>query len=410
MVPERIVIAGAGQAGLQAAVSLRDAGHSGPITLIGDEPGLPYQRPPLSKAFLLGKIPSSGLDLRSPDFLATQAIAMIGSDPVANIDRSARTVRMASGLEVPYDHLILATGARRRELAVPGAGLPGIHYLRTRSDAEMLRQRLADVRSVLVIGAGFIGLEFAAVASGLGIGCTVVEAAPSLLARAVSRVTAEHIRQTHEAGGTRFLFGESVAALQAGPDGGVASAVTASGTVIEADLVLVGIGVVANDDLAAAAGMETRGGIVVDSRLRTSDPAISAIGDCAVAPHPQAGQPLRIESVQNAIDQGKHIAGVLTGMDEAYASLPWFWSDQGSIRLQIAGLTAGHDRTILRGDPASGRFSVFCYSGERLLGVESVNRPADHVAARRFVGTPHAPDAVKASDETVDLRQLLVAG
>lgn len=409
MVPDRIVIIGAGQAGLQTAVSLREAGHKGSITLVGDEPGLPYQRPPLSKAFLLGKIPTSGLDLRGRDFLSAQNIDLVECDPVLSINRQDQTVHLTSGVALSYDHLVLATGARRRELTIPGATLPGVHYLRTRPDAEMLQEKLAGARQALVIGAGFIGLEFAAVAAGRGLACTVIEAAPTLLARSVSRATADHIHQTHEALGTRFLFSQGIERLEAGADGNVANAWTLTGENITADLVLVGIGVIANDDLATKAGLSTNRGIVVDGTLRTSDPAISAIGDCVVAPHPQAERPLRIESVQNAIDQGRHLARTLTGQTEAYAALPWFWSDQGSVKLQIAGLTAGHDRTVMRGDPASGRFSVFCYRGERLLGVESINRPADHMAARRFVGTPLAPVAEQVSDESLDLKGLTAA-
>lgn len=245
MAPDRIVIAGTGQAGLQAAVSLREAGHSGSIILAGDEPGLPYQRPPLSKAFLLGKIPASGLDLRGADFLAAQGIGIVEGDPVLSIDRERRDVRLASGRTLAYDHLVLATGARPRELVVPGSELPGIHYLRTRADALALKARLEGAKRALVIGTG-----------------------------------------------------------------------------------------------------------------------------------------------------------------EPYAVLPWFWSDQGAIRLQIAGLAGGHDRTVVRGDPASGRFSVFCYRGDRLVGVESINRPADHLAARRFVGTSLAPGAERVADEGLDLKML----
>jgi 3-phenylpropionate/trans-cinnamate dioxygenase ferredoxin reductase component len=409
MLPDRIVIIGAGQAGLQAAVSLREAGHTGSITLVGDEPGLPYQRPPLSKVFLLGKIPASGLDLRGRDFLAAQRIYLREYDPALSINRQDRTVQLASGKSLDYDHLVIATGARRRELVIPGATSTGIHYLRTRADAEMLQERLAGARHALVVGAGFIGLEFAAVAASKGLTCTVIEAAPTLLGRAVSRMTAEHILGTHEALGTRFLFSQGLTRFETGANGNVRGAVTSGGEVIAADLVLVGIGVIANDDLASAAGLATNGGIVVDATLRTSDPHISALGDCVLAPHPQAEQPVRIESVQNAIDQGRHLARVLTGSAGPYAALPWFWSDQGSVKLQIAGLTTGHDRTVMRGDPATGRFSVFCYRGDRLLGVESVNRPADHMAARRFVGTPSAPVAEVVSDESLDLKGLTVA-
>lgn len=407
MTPERIVIVGAGQAGLQAAVSLREAGHRGAIALVGGEPGVPYQRPPLSKAFLLGKIPARGLDLRSLDALGEQRIAFVEADPAVRIDAAERMVSLQSGRVLPYDHLVLATGARRRELAVPGATLPGVHYLRTRADAEGLKARLGEVRQALVIGAGFIGLEFAAVAADLGIDCTIVETAPLLFGQALSRVTADHILAVHRARGTRFRFGEGIASLAAGPDGRVARAVTDSGEALAADLVLVGIGVIPDDGLAAGAGLRTDGGILIDARLATSDPAISAIGDCAVLSRPGAERPLRIQSVQNAVDQGRHLARVLTGTGGAYEALPWFWSDQGSVRLQIAGLVRDHDRTVTRGDPAGGRFSVFCYRGDRLLGVESVNRPADHMAARRFVGTAFAPAMAEAADDSADLRRFV---
>lgn len=406
MASDRIVIVGAGQAGLQAAVSLREAGHHGEITLIGDEPGLPYQRPPLSKAFLLGKMAGSGLDLRGSDYLAAQRIELIQCDPARMIERAERCVRLNSGRVLAYDHLLLATGARRRELAVPGADLPGIHYLRTRVDAEQLQRRLREAKTALIIGAGFIGLEFAAVAGECGLHCTVLEAAPTLLGRAVSAITAQHIRHSHETRAVEFRFGTTVVGFNADAHGNVAAAVTSAGEVLAADLVLIGIGVIANDALASAAGLATDNGIVVDACLRTADPAISAIGDCALAPHPQAPRPQRIESVQNAIDQARHFARVVTAGAAPYAALPWFWSDQGAIKLQIAGLTAGHDHSVLRGDPDSGRFSVFCYRGERLLGVESINCPADHLAARRFVGTERAPLAGCAGDEALDLKRL----
>ncbi len=409
MEKRRIVILGSGQAGLQAAASLREAGHAGTITIVGEEKGLPYQRPPLSKAFLLGKMPASGLELRSAAFLADSRIDLIDADPASAIDRQRRQVSLHSGRLVDYDHLVLALGARRRELQVPGAGLPGIHYLRTRDDAADLKQRLGGARRALVVGAGLIGLEFAAVAAGLGLACTVVEAAPVLLGRAVSRPCADYIRSVHEARGVVFRFAETIARFEAGDDGRVVRAVTVGGDMLETDLVLAGIGVLANDHVAAQAGLAVDGGIVVDRYLSTSDPAISAVGDCAVAPHPLAGGRIRIESVQNAIDQGRCLARVLTGDRTPYAALPWFWSDQGSIKLQIAGLTAGHDRTVLRGDPASGRFSVFCYRNGVLAGIESINRPADHMAGRRFVGTPFAPSPQEAADESLDLKSLAPA-
>lgn len=397
-----IVIVGSGQAGFQAAASLRESGFAGELVLVGEEPGLPYQRPPLSKAFLSGKADAATIRLRPTGFFDEHRITLRPGQPVASIDRASRCVRLADGEEVPFVHLILATGARNRPLPVPGAALDGVLQLRSLPEAERLGARLPAVRRAVVVGGGFIGLEFAAVAAARGIDVTVVEVGPRLMARAVSAPVSAHVQAVHEQHGIRFLLGESVGRIT-----GATRATgidTVSGRHVAADLVVVGIGVVPNTALAAEAGLATDNGILVDRQLLTADPAISAIGDCASFPSVHLGTTTRIESVQNAVDQARCVAARLTGRPAPYVSLPWFWSEQGSLKLQIAGLTPGHDRAVLRGDPAAGGFSVFCYRGDRLLGVESVNRPLDHILTRKLMerGRQLTPD--QAGDLGFDLK------
>lgn len=403
---ESIVIIGAGQAGLQAAVSLRDEEFSGTITLTGDEDCQPYQRPPLSKAYLLGKIDASSLELRSQSFLSEQQIDYIMDDAARMIDPSAKSVVLNSGRTLPYHHLILATGAAPRMLTVQGAELDGCYYLRSKADASALKSKLENAKHILIIGAGFIGLEFASVASQFGRSVVIVEAAPTLLSRAVSRVIAEHILDAHISSGTQFRFSTSVSQFTSEQDGRVTGATLDNGETLTADLVLIGIGVEPNVTLAKQAGLSVDGGIVVNSALCTSDPSISAIGDCALAPSLYCDRPIRIESVQNAVDQARHVARCLTGKTLQYSALPWFWSDQGDVKLQIVGLISGYDQTVTRGDPSSGRFSVFCYRKGQLLGVETVNRPADHLAAKRFIGLPNAPTPEQAADMGFDLKSV----
>ncbi|WP_093565997.1 FAD-dependent oxidoreductase [Methylobacterium sp. 174MFSha1.1] len=402
-----IVVVGAGQAGFQAAASLREAGFDGSLTIVGDEPAAPYQRPPLSKAYLSGKATPETLALRPAQFYADHRIALRLGARAAALDPAARQVALATGERLPYDHLILATGARNRPLPLPGADLTGLHQLRTLAEADALRQRLDGVARIVVVGAGFIGLEFAAAAAARGIGVTVVEAGDRVMARAVSPAISAFFRAAHEAAGIRFVFGTGVTRL-VGAESRVTAVETADGRSLPADLVLVGIGIVPNVDLAAAAGLPVADGVVVDRALLTADPSISAIGDCAVFPSSFAGDaPTRIESVQNAVDQARCVAARLTGRAVPYGALPWFWSDQGRWKLQIAGLAAPDDRALTRGDPATGAFSVFRYRQDRLVAVESVNRPADHMIARRLIaeGRPLAPD--RAADPAFDLRALV---
>jgi 3-phenylpropionate/trans-cinnamate dioxygenase ferredoxin reductase subunit len=400
-----VAVVGAGQAGFQAASSLRQEGFGGRIVLIGDEPGLPYQRPPLSKSYLAG---DSGLDelwLRPEAFYEKQEIELVTGKAVTALDRARRCLVLASGGTIECDHLVLATGARCRMLPVRGAELDGVFALRTLADADVLRERLAQAREVVVVGAGFIGLEFAAVAIAAGAAVHVIEVTHHPMGRVVSAPTSRFFTEAHRAWGATISLGTGVAQVLG--DGRRATAVELSdGRVLPADLVLICIGVVPNSELAHDAGLATDNGIVVDEFLATGVPEIAAIGDCANFPTRFAEGRVRLESVQNAVDQAREVAARIAGKRlTSYDKVPWFWSDQRELKLQIAGLTAGHDTAVLRGDPKGGSFSVFCFSGERLIGVESVNRPADHIVARRLLALadPGLTPA-QAADESYDVK------
>ena len=378
-----VVIVGAGQGGFQVAASLRSEGYAESIALIGDEPHLPYQRPPLSKEFLLGKYPIEKADLRPPTFFEQQRIDLVTGQQVTDIDRGQRRVRLQSGDSIEYSKLVLATGARVRKLPIDGA-----LYLRGRDDAIVLRQRLESAQSIAVVGGGFIGLEVAAAARTLGKRVTVIEAQPRLMARVVAPLISDFYRDLHTQRGVEIQFGE--------------------GLIPPADLVVVGIGVIPNDDLARAAGLATANGIAVDAYLRTSDENIYAIGDCAEFDNPFAGDRVRLESVQNAVDQAKCAAANIAGHQQPYHAVPWFWTHQFDVILQMAGLSAGADRAISRGDPAGGKFSVFYFRGEALKGVDSINRPADHMAGRKLLASETSLTPDQAADLAVDLKSFLV--
>ncbi|TWH18702.1 NAD(P)/FAD-dependent oxidoreductase [Prauserella rugosa] len=411
-----VVVIGAGHAGAATAEALRAMGHTGPLTLVGDEPAPPYQRPPLSKEHL-GPADAEPLPLRGPQFFADQQIELCTGVTATMIDRTGRRVHLSDGRALPYDHLVLACGAANRSLPVPGCDLGGVHSLRTLADAEAVRAAMAGCDSALVVGAGFIGLEFAAAARKRGIPVTVVEAAERPLARALSAEMAEHIAEAHRSTGVDLRLGTGVAAFLdsngkgKGSDnstgtGRVRGAIGTDGAEYTADLVLVGIGVVPRDELAAQAGLAVDNGIVVDEHLRTSDPDIYAIGDCASFPHAFTGARTRLESVQNATDQARHVAAAILGREDpgGYRELPWFWSHQGQLKLQIAGLRLPGDRAFVLGDRAEGRFSVCCYRGERLVAVESLNRPADHMAARKLLAQGRSPAPEQLADPDFSLK------
>ena len=405
MAQETVLIIGAGHAGFQVAASLRQHGHSGRISLVNDEPHLPYQRPPLSKAYLKGGGDPNSLMFRPDRFYQEQGIELIG-DRVAAIDRGAGKLALASGTQLAYQHLVLATGARNRLLDIPNADLGDVRYLRTLDDSQDLRSRMETARRVVVIGAGFIGLEFAATARGKGLEVDVIELAPRVMARAVTAEISEFFQDRHTAAGIRIHFGVQATAIES--DGARVTGVSLSdGRHLQADLVVVGVGVLPNVELAHEAGLQVAAGIVVNEHLLTSDPNISAIGDCALFASPRFGAALRLESVQNAVDQARCVAARLCGDAKAYDGLPWFWSDQGPDKLQIAGLTTGYDRVVVRGDRGQGSFSAFCYKAGRLVGIESVNRASDHMFGRRLLSAHRSIEPEQAADLSFDLKAAL---
>ena len=400
-----IVVVGAGHAGFQLGVSLRQLGFGDRIFVINDETHLPYQRPPLSKAYLKGSGAPDSLMFRPDKFYRDQKIELI-SDRAVAIDRAACTLQLGSGAKLDYGHLVLATGARNRLLDLPNATLRDVRYLRIMDESEALRQRIATARRVVVIGAGFIGLEFAATARARGLEVDVIELGPRVMARAVTAEISDYFQQRHGAAGIRIHLGVQATGIES--DGSHVTGVSLSdGRHLPADLVVVGVGVLPNVELAAEAGLPTGSGIVVDEHLLTADPQISAIGDCALFKSQRFGGQLRLESVQNATDQARCVAARLTGDAKAYDGLPWFWSDQGDDKLQIAGLTTGYDRVVVRGDREQRSFSAFCYKSGHLVGVESINRAADHVFGRKILAMNRSIEPEQAADLSFDLKAAL---
>lgn len=400
--PARIVIIGAGHAGVELAAALRQKGFAGSIDLVGDETAIPYQRPPLSKDYI--RRPGNPLVLKPAAFYAEQHVTLHAGTRAQAIDRAARRVSLSDGTSLPYDHLVIATGARNRRPPVPGIDHPDIVELRSLADAQRIVDRIGTWRRVAIIGGGFIGLEAAGLFSLMGIGVELVEMAPRLMARAVSPTVSACFHDHHRARGVRFHMPRQVAAIV--HEGSGVTVTLADGEVVRADTVLLAAGVVPNVEIAAAAGLDVGNGIVVDALLATSDPAISAIGDCAVYPSLHAAGMTRLESVQNATDHARALAARLTGEPKPYAALPWFWSIQGEARLQIAGLSKPGLREVVRGDAGSGRFSVFLFDDNRLHAVESVNAPGDHMAARRLITQGSGLVPADAADLSVDLKSL----
>lgn len=403
-----VVIVGSGHSGVQAAASLRDEGFEGRIVLVSDEPALPYQRPPLSKGYLKGETQAEGLQLRGPRFYSEKAIDLLLGEETTAIDRRTRRLDFASGSSLTYGHLVLATGGRERALTIAGAKLDGVLGLRNLADAETLRQRLGAAASVVVIGAGFIGLEFAATAASKGCAVHVIEIAPRPMGRAVSTTMSDFYTRAHRELGIELLLGARLEAIE-GRGGRVVGVRLADGRSIAADIVLVGIGILARDELARAADLDCPNGVLVDATMLTQDPLISAIGDCSFHPNVFSKKMSRLESVQNANDQARIFAKRLVGRAARYDSLPWFWSDQADLKLQIAGLLESTDELVLRGTPEKRGFSVFAFRDDRLACVESLNRPGDHMVARRLIGQGVPITPQQARDEAFDLRAAIGA-
>jgi 3-phenylpropionate/trans-cinnamate dioxygenase ferredoxin reductase subunit len=405
MKSDGVVIVGAGQAGFQIAASLRGQGYEGRIALIGDEPNLPYQRPPLSKGFMTGQQNIEDTTLRPIAFYQSHRIDLVTGTKVTEIDRLDRSVSLASGRRVPYKALVLAVGARNRILSVKGAELDGICYLRTDTEGVEIQQRLEYARNIVVIGGGFIGLELAASAGTLGKSVRVLELQSRLMPRVVSPILSDFYRDLHISKGVEISLDVALSEIS-GLQGRVTKLVLSDGSVCPADLVLVGIGVVPNVELAGNAGLSVSDGVVVDAHLRTEDESIYAIGDCADHPNPFAGGRVRIESVQNAVDQAKCVAAAIVGRSDNYRAVPWFWTDQFDIKLQMAGLSRGYGRIVTRGEPESRKFSVFYFRDDRLAAVDSVNRPGDHLAGRKLIGAGTQITPEQAADLSVDLKAI----
>jgi 3-phenylpropionate/trans-cinnamate dioxygenase ferredoxin reductase subunit len=375
------VIIGASHGGVQVAASLRELNYAGRIVLVADEPHLPYHRPPLSKA-LLDSTQPDGQMLRPSSFYEQKDITLRLGRRVGAIDADDHSVRLDDGETIAFDNLVLATGARARIPAIEGVQLDNVLTLRTLPDAKSLAASLANASNVVVLGAGMIGLEFAAVAARAGRKTTVIDATSRALTRALSSEMAQFLQNSHEAHGVRFVFDDGIAAIEG--DGSVSSVITKSGERIAADLVLVAAGVIPNVELAASAGLLVDNGIVVDEHLQTSQPGIYAVGDCAEFPALD-GSRLRIESVQNATDHARTVAASIAGQPQPFNKVPWFWSDQYDSKLQIAGLWIGYDQAIQRKASNGASFAYYLFAKDRLICVESINSPIDHVAARKIM-------------------------
>ena len=405
MFSKGIVIIGGGHGGSQVAASLRSDGYDGPLTLVTAEKDVPYQRPPLSKAFL--KDPKHELlPLRPLSFYEKNAVDLRLGATAESIDLRAGAVVLARGGSVPFDRVVLATGSRPRLPAIEGINLDGVLTLRHADDARVLRDGLHAASNVVVVGGGFIGLEIAATARLLGKTVTVIEATDRVMGRVVAPEISRHFLELHRGWGTDVRLKTPVGKI-IGEGGRVVAVDTAAGDRIPADIAVIGIGVVPNVELAAVAGLTIDNGIFVSDFMETSAPGVLAVGDVVSFDHWELNRRIRLESVQNAVDQGKIAAATLTGKREAYRAVPWFWSDQGDVKLQMVGLSGDATRSFIRGKPDGGSFSVFHYAADRLVAIDSVNRPSDHVLGRRMIGAGTSPPPEVVSDESVDLKALI---
>ena len=399
---EKIVIIGAGQAAIQAVQSLRAEGHAGPITLVGEEAYPPYQRPPLSKAYLLSQLERPRLFLKSDAYYGEAGVDLLLNTTAKAIDRAGKTVELTDGRKLPYDKLLLTTGARVRKLRCPGADLPGIFYLKSIADVDALQAAFLPGARIAIVGAGYIGLEVAAVGAKRGLQVTVFEAMDRVMARAVSPALSDFFMAEHVKAGVDVKLNTGVEGFEGS---GKVERILAGGKSHDVDLVLVGIGVIANDELAREAGLAATDGIVVDRNAMTSDSAIFAAGDCT-RHYGREGTLLRLECVQNAIDQAKHAALAMTGKPKDYSEVPWFWSDQYDLKLQIAGLARPSDRLVARGDPASRKFSVFHLRDGKIAAVEAVNAPQDYMIGKKLIAEGRAVPAETLADSAIPMKQI----
>ena len=400
----RVVIAGAGHAAGQIVVSLRQHKYDGEIVLVGNEPHLPYQRPPLSKKFLAGELPAERLYLKPESFYDDPAINLQLDSQIVAIDRDAKCLQIENGSDIAYDKLVIATGSRVRRLAIEGTDLKGVHYLRSIADVDAIRDDMDAGKKIVIIGAGYIGLEVAAVARLAGLDVTVIEMADRVMSRVVSPETSDFYQIEHTNQGVRFRLSTGVSSLNGKKR--VKSVTTSEEEDIPAALVVIGVGIQPNTELATGAGLDVDNGIVVDDHCRTGDTDIFAVGDCTSHPNSIYDRRLRLESVHNAVEQAKTAAANICGQDVTYAQVPWFWSDQYDLKLQIAGLSEGYDDVVIRGNPAERSFSCLYLREGRLIAVDAINAPRDFVQSKQLIADRAEIKMEKLADTATPLKDM----
>jgi 3-phenylpropionate/trans-cinnamate dioxygenase ferredoxin reductase subunit len=400
----RVVIAGAGHAAGQVIASLRQHKFDGQVVLVGDEPHLPYQRPPLSKKFLSGDLAAERLYVKPESFYDDPAITLQLDTPIVAIDRNKKCLQVENREDIGYDKLVIATGSRVRRLPIEGTELKGVHYLRSIADVEGIREGMDAGKKLVIVGAGYIGLEVAAVAQQAGLGVTVIEMADRVMSRVVSPEISDFYQIEHTDRGVRFRLSTGVSSLNGKKR--IKSVTTSEGEKIPADLVVIGIGIQPNTELATNAALDVDNGIVVDDHCRTSDPNIFAVGDCTSHPNAIYDRRLRLESVHNAVEQAKTAAANICGQDVTYAQVPWFWSDQYDLKLQIAGLSDGYDDVVIRGNPAERSFSCLYLRDGRLIAVDAINAPRDFVQSKQLIADRAEIEKEKLADPATPLKDM----
>ncbi|MGI9309560.1 MAG: NAD(P)/FAD-dependent oxidoreductase [Gammaproteobacteria bacterium] len=401
---ECFVIVGAGHAAGQAAASLRQKGFSGKIIMVGEEPYVPYQRPPLSKKFLAGELEEKRLYYKPENYYPDHDVELRLNTKVESIDRAKKTLGLSDGDTLAYDKLLLTTGSQVRTMPVPGTELSGVHYLRSIDDVKSIQSRFATGTRLVIVGAGYIGLEVAAVAISNGLDVTVLEMAERAMNRVMDKTCTDFFEKVHRDAGVKLLFNTQVTAFEG--DTSIQTVITGNGDRYDADLVIIGIGILPATGIAEQAGLECENGILVDEFCQTNDPDILAAGDCTNHPNPLLDRRFRLESVHNALEQAKTAAATLCGEPIAYAQIPWFWSDQYDIKLQIVGLSQDYDQLIIRGNPAERSFAAFYMKGNKLLAVDAINSPREFMLAKKLLAKGVTFDPVQLADESVDFKQL----
>ena len=401
---DTIVIAGAGHGAGQVVATLKQKKFAGKIILIGDEAHLPYQRPPLSKKFLSGDLDAERLHFKPASFYDDPQIDVHLNTSIESVDRAGKRAIASDGTEFAYDKLVLALGSRVRKIEVPGHDLPGIHYLRSIADVDAIRSDMSGNKNVVIVGAGYIGLEVAAVCRLQGLDVTVIEMADRVMSRVVSPNVSDYYQLEHTKHGVKLLLSTSLAEFTGKRR--VKRAITDEGQEIPADFAVVGVGILPNSEIAEAAGLAVNNGIVVDDTCRTADPDVYAIGDCTSHPNSIYGRPLRLESVHNALEQAKTAASNICGVESHYSQVPWFWSDQYDLKLQIAGLSQGYDDVVLRGDPSNGSFACFYLKDDVLIAVDAINSPREFMQSKALIAKRAKIDRDKLANAELALKGL----